>query len=156
MAPNFITSRLASCAGTPVHTLICGHTIHASFLHPTTSSKCAPNCKNVNIATNAEPNFLCPTCYDIRLRENYRKFMSDTTKKHDEEFVKGTDIAVFLREMSEAHDSGDAGENREFARWCHVGMHVKNFEKAARESYKWKIEAKGLRGCSVVEGAETE
>jgi hypothetical protein len=106
--------------------------------------------------TNAEPNFLCPTCYNSQLCENYLRFKNEITKKHDEELVKGTDIAVLLMEMREAHDSGDAGENREFARWCNVVMHVKSFEKAARESYKWQIEAKGLRGCNVVEAAETE
>jgi hypothetical protein len=106
------------------------------------------------MATNAEPNFLCPTCYASQFRDTHRRFM-DKFRKED---VKSnvSDIAKVLTDEMRNHDSGDEGENREFNRWCQLELGHLKFEKAVSESYKWRIEAGRVRGCKVAEPEATE
>ena len=74
---DFIRRRIEPCAGAPVHILACGHTVSASsFVHSTKSSKCAPNCKSVDLITAAEPWFLCPTCYESAVQAQFDRFKS--------------------------------------------------------------------------------
>jgi hypothetical protein len=153
MAPQFITKRLASCAGTPVHTLICGHTIHASFLHPTASSRCAPNCKDVNMATKAEPSFLCPTCYESQLRHKYNEFVNRCKEQAKN---VGFSMETIVKEVKTDYENGQLGEKNEFDRWWDVFLKYTCFEKVRRESYKWESEKEGLRDCKVVDGEYEE
>lgn len=146
MAPNFIAERVDPCDGLPVHILCCGHTVQASFLHLKESSKCAPNCRDVNISTNAEPNFICPTCYASELHHKHRKFMDDCRAKD----TKGTypeNLYATIERIKRAHNAVDDFDKQEHSLWCEVGLGKVKFEKAVSVSYKRKIEAKGLREC---------
>ena len=150
MAPNFIAERVEPCQGLPVHILMCGHTIQASFLHLKESSKCAPNCRDVNICTHAEPNFLCPTCYASEHHHKYRKFMDDC-KAQDTKGLYPENLYRTIKRTDGVYNALDDFENQEHSLWCEVGLGKVKFEKAAVISYKRKIEAKGLRECKVVD-----
>jgi hypothetical protein len=160
MAPSFILTRLAPCAGTPVHTLACGHTIHASFLHPTTSSKCAPNCKAVNMITSAEPPFKCPQCYSAYLSTKYSEFVRRAEKNSK---LDGLPIDIIVKQVKGRYDSGVKGEkgvkgeyDRWYDRWYDVWLGETTFEKMGRDSYKWSLRKTGQRGCKAVGTVEVE
>jgi hypothetical protein len=153
MAPQFITKRLLPCAGTPVHVLACGHTIHASFLHPTASSKCAPNCKDVNMATNAEPSFLCPICFESQLRDTYQEFVSCCKKEAKKVSI---DVETVVVRYKEDHEGGRGVGEKHIDRMYDVFMKYTPFEKMAKESYKLKLEKRASRGCKAVDGEYEE
>jgi hypothetical protein len=153
MVPSFILTRLAPCAGTPVHMLACGHAIYASFLHPTTSSKCAPNCKAVQMITSAEPPFKCPQCYSAYLLTKYSEFVRRAEKNSK---LDGFPIDIIVKQMKGRYDSGVKGEKGEYDRWFDVWLGETTFEKMGRDSYKWSLKKTGQRGCKAVGTVEEE
>lgn len=151
MATQFLTKHITQCSGTPVHKLTCTHTVHASFLHPTTSSKCAPNCASVNLFTAAEPSLLCPTCYESTVRDEYQEFVECCKKKAKE---AGCDIDTYVSELKRDFEYRTVAEEEWMKKahtWCTVFLGQKNFEKWVKEDYKWKVEMKKMRGCKAVD-----
>lgn len=152
MDPHFITKHIMPCSGTPVHKLTCTHTIHASFLQPNSSSKCAPNCAAVDLSTTAEPSFLCPTCYESTLRDEYQEFVKRCKKKAKE---GGCNIEIFVCELKEDCDHGNlVGKEwmKEVHTWCTVFLGHKSFEKLVKENYRRKVEMEKMRDCKAVDG----
>ena len=136
---NFITRRIEPCAGAPVHNLACGHTVSASsFLHSTKSSKCAPNCKSVDLITAAEPWFLCPTCYESALQAQFDRFKSHSLHPSEMGEMVKSDRRI------QSNWQGFVSERHG------VLSERSSFKKVLKATYKFKVENEGFRSCNTI------
>ncbi|CAA9961036.1 hypothetical protein PTMSG1_04420 [Pyrenophora teres f. maculata] len=141
---NFIAKHIEPCTGTPVHILTCGHTVSVSFLHPKKSSKCAPNCKAVDLITEAEPWFLCPICWESTLHAQFHKFKSRA------QHMSETDKTIDNHLRAQHHQQDYMGDENTFLQWHRVQSGRLSFQKAVQTTYKSKVEDEGFRGCKFV------
>lgn len=150
MSPNFVTKRIQPCAGMPVHELVCGHIIQAIFFNLDASSKCASNCKCININARREPIFLCPQCH-----EAYRSYLYDARKV---ECAKEGDVSCLNigdKQTNETRETtGEVQNSIGFSRFVPLVEGSKEdlkFEKAVKRNYKWKVKGETLRSRKPVE-----
>ncbi|KAI2480385.1 hypothetical protein Ptr902_08566 [Pyrenophora tritici-repentis] len=141
---KFVAKRIEPCAGTPVHILTCGHTVSASFLHPTKSSKCAPNCKAVDLVTAAEPWFLCPICWEAILHAQFDIFKNRT--QHMSEIDKMGENDIYTQHKQQ----GVIDDENTFLQWHKVQSGRSSFQNAVQATYKSKVDSEGFRGCKLV------
>jgi len=143
---DFIRRRIEPCAGAPVHILACGHTVSASsFVHSTKSSKCAPNCKSVDLITAAEPWFLCPTCYESAVQAQFDRFKS--------RFLHPSETGERVESDSRIQSNrkkGFVSERDGFAQWHVVLSGHSSVQKTVKATYKFKVENEGFRACNTI------